>query len=48
LFDALSSAFRKKEKKIRKEKGEMARELFPRANMPCWLCHAWILAVRCN
>jgi hypothetical protein len=29
--------------------GETARTFFPRADMPCWLCHTRIfLAVRCN
>jgi hypothetical protein len=37
-----------KKKKLQKEKGEMAKGLFPRADKPYWLCHAGIfLASRC-
>jgi hypothetical protein len=43
VFDAQSSAFRKK------EKGEMAKELFPRAGISYWLCCGRIsLAIKCN
>jgi hypothetical protein len=41
--------YEKKKEREKKEKGEMFRGLFPRADMLYWLCQARIFqAVRCN